>query len=154
VKVAATLSVNGIAYPVELDPGTSLLTAVRDVVGLTGSKEGCDDSECGACMMLLDGRPVNACSYFALQAEGSEITTIEGLADGETLAPLQAAFLDLGGVQCGFCTPGMLVSATALLAANPSPTEDEVRIGLSGNLCRCTGYDGIIRAVLSVAGSS
>ena len=154
MKVAATLSVNGIAYPVELDPGTSLLTAVRDVVGLTGSKEGCDDSECGACMMLLDGRPVNACSYFALQAEGSEITTIEGLADGETLAPLQAAFLDLGGVQCGFCTPGMLASATALLAANPSPTEDEVRIGLSGNLCRCTGYDGIIRAVLSVAGSS
>ena len=154
MKVAATLSVNGIAYPVELDPGTSLLTAVRDVVGLTGSKEGCDDSECGACMMLLDGRPVNACSYFALQAEGSKITTIEGLADGETLAPLQAAFLDLGGVQCGFCTPGMLVSATALLAANPSPTEDEVRIGLSGNLCRCTGYDGIIRAVLSVAGSS
>ena len=151
MKVAATLSVNGIAYPVELDPGTSLLTAVRDVVGLTGSKEGCDDSECGACMMLLDGRPVNACSYFALQAEGSEITTIEGLADGETLAPLQAAFLDLGGVQCGFCTPGMLVSATALLAANPSPTEDEVRIALSGNLCRCTGYDGIVKAVLSVA---
>ena len=151
MKVAATLSVNGIAYPVELDPGTSLLTAVRDVVGLTGSKEGCDDSECGACMMLLDGRPVNACSYFALQAEGSKITTIEGLADGETLAPLQAAFLDLGGVQCGFCTPGMLVSATALLAANPSPTEDEVRIALSGNLCRCTGYDGIVKAVLSVA---
>jgi len=145
------LSVNGIAYPVELDPGTSLLTAVRDVVGLTGSKEGCDDSECGACMMLLDGRPVNACSYFALQAEGSEITTIEGLADGETLAPLQIAFLDLGGVQCGFCTPGMLISATALLAANPSPTEDEVRIALSGNLCRCTGYDGIVKAVLSVA---
>jgi carbon-monoxide dehydrogenase small subunit len=151
VKVATTLSVNGIAYPVELDPGTSLLTAVRDVVGLTGSKEGCDDSECGACMMLLDGRPVNACSYFALQAQGSEITTVEGLADGETLAPLQAAFLDLGGVQCGFCTPGMLISATALLAANPSPSEDEVRIGLSGNLCRCTGYDGIVKAVLSVS---
>ena len=100
-------------------------------MGLTGSKEGCDDSQCGACMMLLDGQPVNSCSYLALQAEGSEITTVEGLADEEdTLAPLQAAFLDLGGVQCGFCTPGMLVSATALLASNPTPTEDEVRIGL------------------------
>ena len=154
MKVATTLTVNGISYPVDLDPGTSLLTAVRDVVGLTGSKEGCDDSECGACMMLLDGQPVNACSYLALQAEGSEITTVEGLADGDTLAPLQAAFLDLGGVQCGFCTPGMLVSATALLASNPSPSEDEVRIGLSGNLCRCTGYDGIVKAVLSVAGTS
>ena len=154
MKAEATLTVNGTAYPVELDAGTNLLTAVRDVIGLTGSKEGCDDSECGACMMLLDGQPVNSCSYLALQAEGSEITTVEGLADGETLAPLQAAFLDLGGVQCGFCTPGMLVSATALLEANPSPTEDEVRIGLSGNLCRCTGYDGIVKAVLSVAGPS
>ena len=150
MKVATTLTINGNAYPVELDPGTNLLAAVRDVIGLTGSKEGCDDSECGACMMLLDGRPVNSCSYLALQAEGSEITTVEGLSDGDALAPLQAAFLDLGGVQCGFCTPGMLVSATALLASNPSPTEDEVRIALSGNLCRCTGYDGIVKAVLSV----
>ncbi len=151
MNVAGTLTVNGATYPVELDPGTTLLAAVRDIVGLTGSKEGCDDSECGACMMLLDGQPVNSCSYLALQAEGSEITTVEGLADGQDLAPLQTAFLELGGVQCGFCTPGMLVSATALLAANPSPTEDEVRIGLSGNLCRCTGYDGIVKAVLSVA---
>ncbi len=152
MRLAATLTVNGIAYPVELEPGTSLLVAVREVVGLTGSKEGCDDSECGACMMLLDGKPVNACSYLALQAEGAAVTTVEGLASGEALAPLQAAFLEHGGVQCGFCTPGMLISATALLAANPHPTEDEVRIGLSGNLCRCTGYDGIVKAVLSVAG--
>jgi carbon-monoxide dehydrogenase small subunit len=101
--------------------------------------------------MLLDDRPVNSCSYLALQAEGVEITTVEGLADGDVLHPLQAAFLAESGVQCGFCTPGMLVSATALLRANPTPTEDEVRIGLSGNLCRCTGYDGIVRAVLSVA---
>ncbi len=151
MKVATTLTVNEIAYPVELDPGTNLLAAVRDVIGLTGSKEGCDDSECGACMMLLDGKPVNSCSYLALQAEGSEITTVEGLATGEKLAPLQAAFLSEGGVQCGFCTPGMLISATALLDQNPSPSEDEVRIALSGNLCRCTGYDGIIKAVLSVA---
>jgi carbon-monoxide dehydrogenase small subunit len=151
VKVAATLTVNAVAYPVEIDPGTSLLTAVRDHVGLTGAKEGCDDSECGACMMLLDGKPVNACSYLALQAEGKQVTTVEGLADGAELAPLQTAFLEQGGVQCGFCTPGMLVSATALLDANPSPTEDEVRIALSGNLCRCTGYDGIVKAVLSVS---
>ena len=151
MKVATTLTVNGNAYSVELDPGTNLLAAVRDVIGLTGSKEGCDDSECGACMMLLDGKPVNSCSYLALQAEGSEITTVEGLAAGEQLAPLQAAFLSEGGVQCGFCTPGMLISATALLDQNPSPSEDEVRIALSGNLCRCTGYDGIIKAVLSVA---
>jgi carbon-monoxide dehydrogenase small subunit len=150
VKIATTLSVNGVAYPVELDPGTSLLVAVRDAIGLTGSKEGCDDSECGACMMLLDGQPVNSCSYLALQAEGSEVTTVEGLARGAELSPLQAAFLDHGGVQCGFCTPGMLISATALLDANPQPTEDEVRIALSGNLCRCTGYDGIVKAVLSV----
>jgi aerobic-type carbon monoxide dehydrogenase small subunit (CoxS/CutS family) len=152
VKIASTLTVNGFSYPVELDPGTSLLNAVRDAVGLTGSKEGCDDSECGACMMLLDGKPVNACSYLALQAEGRQVTTIEGLASGGELSPLQAAFLQHGGVQCGFCTPGMLISATALLESNPSPTEDEVRIGLSGNLCRCTGYDGIVKAVLSVSG--
>jgi carbon-monoxide dehydrogenase small subunit len=151
VKVAATLRVNGIAYPVEVEPGTSLLAAVRDEVGLTGSKEGCDDSECGACMMLLDGRPVNSCSYLALQAEGSEVTTVEGLADGRDLSPLQTAFLEHGGVQCGFCTPGMLISATALLERNPSPSEDDVRIALSGNLCRCTGYDGIVKAVLAVA---
>ena len=101
--------------------------------------------------MLLDGEPVNSCSYLALQAEGSEVTTVEGLARGDELSPLQAAFLEHGGVQCGFCTPGMLVSATALLAGNPSPTADEVRIALSGNLCRCTGYDGIVKAVLAVA---
>lgn len=151
MKVPATLHVNGVLYPVELAPSTSLLVAVRDAIGLTGSKEGCDDSECGACMMLLGDRPVNSCSYLALQAEGVEITTVEGLADGDGLHPLQAAFLAESGVQCGFCTPGMLVSATALLRANPAPTEDEVRIGLSGNLCRCTGYDGIVKAVLSVA---
>ena len=152
MKVAATLTVNRVAYPVELEPGTSLLVAVRDAIGLTGAKEGCDDSECGACMMLLDGSPVNSCSYLALQAEGSEVTTIEGLAAGGELSPLQAAFLAHGGVQCGFCTPGMLISATALLARDPDPSEEDVRIALSGNLCRCTGYDGIVKAVLSVAG--
>ena len=151
MKAEATLSVNGVRYPVELEPGTSLLTAVRDVVGLTGAKEGCDDSECGACMMLLDGKPVNSCSYLALQAEGSDVTTVEGLAKGDELSPLQAAFLEHGGVQCGFCTPGMLISATVLLEETPEPSADEVRIALSGNLCRCTGYDGIVKAVLAVA---
>jgi aerobic-type carbon monoxide dehydrogenase small subunit (CoxS/CutS family) len=151
VRVAAALTVNGVVYPVELDPASSLLDAVREHIGLTGSKEGCDDSECGACMMLLDGRPVNSCSYLALQAVGRAVTTVEGLAVGGEPGPLQRAFLEHGGVQCGFCTPGMLVSAAALLADNPSPTEEEVRTALSGNLCRCTGYDGIVRAVLSAA---
>jgi carbon-monoxide dehydrogenase small subunit len=151
MKVEATLTVNGTAYPAELDPHTTLLTAVREVVGLTGSKEGCDDSECGACMMLLGDQPVNACSYLALQAADQEITTVEGLAHGDELSPLQRAFLEQGGVQCGFCTPGMLISATALLRSTPSPSEDEVRIALSGNLCRCTGYDGIVKAVLAAA---
>ena len=151
MKVAATLAVNGTSYPVELNPGTSLLQAVRDVIGLTGSKEGCDDSECGACMMLLDGRPVNSCSYLALQAAGREITTVEGLAGQDALHPLQQAFLEGGGIQCGFCTPGMLVSAVALLAADPDPSEEAIRDALAGNLCRCTGYQPIIRAVQRAA---
>ncbi|MGZ4109610.1 MAG: (2Fe-2S)-binding protein [Actinomycetota bacterium] len=154
MKVPATLDVNGTSYAVELDPHASLLDAVRDAVGLTGSKEGCDDSECGACMMLIDGRPVNSCSYLALQAEGRAVTTVEGLADGDVLSPLQRAFLQHGGVQCGFCTPGMLISATALLRSTPDPSEEEIRLALSGNLCRCTGYDGIVKAVRSVASAS
>src|SRR5215208_993902 len=148
MKVEATLTVNGTAYPVELDPHLSLLRAVREEIGLTGSKEGCDDSECGACMMLLDGQPVNACSYLALQAAGREITTVEGLAGDTVLHPLQTAFLERGGVQCGFCTPGMLISAVALLDRNDEPSEEDVRVALAGNLCRCTGYDGIVKAVL------
>jgi aerobic-type carbon monoxide dehydrogenase small subunit (CoxS/CutS family) len=151
MKVDATLIVNGTSYPVELDTHMTLLRAVRDVIGLTGSKEGCDDSECGACMMLLDGKPVNSCSYLALQADGREVTTVESLAVAGQLAPLQRAFLEESGVQCGFCTPGMLISATALLRANPDPSEEDIRIGLAGNLCRCTGYDGIVRAVRRAA---
>jgi carbon-monoxide dehydrogenase small subunit len=151
VRVPARLNVNGAPYSVELDPHVNLLDAVRDAIGLTGSKEGCDDSECGACMMLLDGKPVNSCSYLALQADGRDVTTVEGLAEGDELATLQRALLEHGGVQCGFCTPGMLISATALLRNNPDPSEEDVRIALSGNLCRCTGYDGIVRAILSAA---
>jgi carbon-monoxide dehydrogenase small subunit len=157
MSIPITLVVNGTDYPLQVDAGASLLHTVREQVGLTGAKEGCDDSECGACMMLLDGRPVNSCSYLAVQADGAQVTTVEGLggsgsgADGDRLSALQQAFLTHGGVQCGFCTPGMLVSATALLAHTPEPSEDDIRIALSGNLCRCTGYDGIVKAVASLS---
>jgi carbon-monoxide dehydrogenase small subunit len=150
-RYAITVTVNGVPYPIDVASGTSLLHAIRDEVGLTGSKEGCDDSECGACMVLMDGQPVNSCSYLAVQADGRAITTVEGLAEGGALSALQRAFLDRGGVQCGFCTPGMLISATALLARTPEPSDDEIRIALSGNLCRCTGYDGIVKAVAAAA---
>jgi len=151
MRTSATLDVNGVSYDVEIEPHRSLLSVLRTELGLTGSKEGCDDSECGACMVLLDGKPVNSCSFLALQAAGREVTTVEGLANDGELHPLQSAFLEQGGVQCGFCTPGMLISAEALLRENPDPSEEEVRVALSGNLCRCTGYQGIAKAVLSVA---
>lgn len=151
MRYEATLNVNGVPYPVEVEGDRSLLSVLRSEVGLTGTKEGCDDSECGACMVLLDGRPVNSCSYLALQAQGREITTVEGLSNGGDLHPLQRQFLEQGGVQCGFCTPGMLMSAKALLDRNPDPSEEEIRIALSGNLCRCTGYQGIVRAVQAAA---
>ena len=151
MRVAATLIVNETAYAIELDPHMSLLDAVRDVIGLTGSKEGCDDSECGACMVLLDGKPVNSCSYLALQAQGRDVTTVEGLAGDEEVGPLQRAFLQQFGVQCGFCTPGMLISAAALLARDADPSEEAIRDGLAGNLCRCTGYQPIIQAVQRAA---
>ena len=147
---AVTLRVNGTDYPMLLETDRNLLGAIRNEVGLTGTKEGCDDCECGACMVLLDGQPVNSCSYLAVQAQGREITTIEGLADGQELSELQAAILEAGGVQCGFCTPGMLMSATALLERNPSPTREEIKVGLGGNLCRCTGYGRILDAVEQV----
>jgi carbon-monoxide dehydrogenase small subunit len=145
------LTVNGIDYPVTADQGRNLLSVIRTEIGLTGTKEGCDDCECGACMVLLDGQPVNSCSYLAVQAQGRSITTVEGLANGDEMHPLQRNILEEGGVQCGFCTPGMLASATALLARNPSPTEEDIRIGLSGNLCRCTGYSKIVAAVQRTA---
>jgi len=146
-----TLTVNGVAYPVEVASSRNLLSVIRTEIGLTGTKEGCDDCECGACMVLLDGQPVNSCSYLAVQAQGRAITTIEGVMDGEQLHPLQRNLLEEGGVQCGFCTPGMILSATALLERTPAPTDEEIRIGLSGNLCRCTGYAKIIAAVRRTA---
>ncbi|MCH8983084.1 MAG: (2Fe-2S)-binding protein [Acidobacteria bacterium] len=145
------LTVNGIDYRVNVDMGRNLLSVLRNELGLTGTKEGCDDSECGACMVLLDGQPVNSCSYLALQAQGRSVTTVEGLTPADGLHPLQRSLLEQGGVQCGFCTPGIIMSARALLDRNPSPSEEEIRIGLSGNLCRCTGYAKILAAVAQTA---
>ena len=147
------LVVDGTPLRASVEPGRTLLRALRDDLGRTGPKEGCDDSECGACMVLVDGRPVNSCSYLALQAAGRTVTTVEGLSgvDG-ALHPLQQAFLEGGGIQCGFCTPGMLVSAAALLAENQDPSDDAIRDALAGNLCRCTGYQPIIAAVRAAAG--
>jgi len=145
------LTVDRQAYAVEVDPDRTLLRLLRDDLGITGAKEGCDDSECGACMVLVDDMPVNACSYLALQAAGRTVTTVEGLGTAENLHPLQRAFLDAGGVQCGFCTPGMLISAAALLRSDPDPSEEAVRDALAGNLCRCTGYQPIFAAVHSAA---
>ena len=144
-----SLRVNDVAHTVAVDGGKTLLSVVRGELGLTGTKEGCDDSECGACMVLLDGRPVNSCSYLALQADGREVTTVEGLVAEGSLHPLQRALVEAGGIQCGFCTSGMLVSAAALFAERPDPDEDEVRYALAGNLCRCTGYQKIVQAVLA-----
>lgn len=144
---SASLQVNGIHFRVEIEPHRTLLSVLRDDLGLTGAKEGCDDSRCGACMVLVDGHPVNACSHLALQAEPYPITTVEGLASEVELGPLQRAFLEYGAVQCGFCTPGMLIAATALLQRDPDPSVEEIRLGLAGNLCRCTGYAPIVEAV-------
>ena len=148
---AVELTVNGVPYPVAIETSRNLSGVLRDELGLTGTKEGSDDCECGACMVLLDGQPINSCSYLAVQAQGREITTVEGLAEGDDLHPLQRNILAAGGVQCGFCTPGMLMSATALLERNPDPSQDEIKIGLSGNLCRCTGYAKILDAVSNTA---
>jgi carbon-monoxide dehydrogenase small subunit len=141
------LNVNGEARTCALDPGTTLLEALRYKLGLTGSKQGCDKGDCGACTVLLDGEPVLACLTLALACEGREVVTVEGLAKRGRPSPLQDAFDRTGGAQCGFCTPGMLMSAHALLVRNPDPTRDEIAQALAGNLCRCTGYTKILEAV-------
>jgi len=145
------LIVDGLPQSVFVEPGRTLLRVLRDDLGRTGTKEGCDDSECGACMVLVDGRPVNSCSYLALQAAGRDVTTVEGLGGPDGLHPLQRAFVEEGGIQCGFCTPGMLISAVALLAVDPDPSDEAIRDGLAGNLCRCTGYQPIFQAVRRAA---
>ena len=148
MKQHVTATVNG--DPVEFlsDPGMTLLDALRDELGLTGSKEGCGSGDCGACSVLVDGRLVCSCLMLAAEAEGHRIETIEGMAEGSILHPLQRKFIEHAALQCGFCTPGLLVAAKALLDSNPDPTETEVRYWLAGNLCRCTGYDKVIRAVM------
>ncbi len=151
MKTPLTVNVNGIEYSQEVEPDRSLLLFLRQDLGLTGTKEGCDDSECGACMVLVDGKPINSCSYLALQTSGRRVETVEGLSTDGELHPLQRAFLEAGGVQCGFCTPGMLMSAKALLETNRQPSDDEMRRALAGNLCRCTGYAGIFRAIRKAA---
>ncbi|CAB4362499.1 MAG: 2Fe-2S iron-sulfur cluster binding domain-containing protein [Actinobacteria bacterium] len=145
------LTVNGIAHEVAIDPTERLLDVLRDRLGLTGTKEGCAEGECGACTVIVDGLALNSCLMLAAQAEGRSVTTIEGLSAGGGLDELQSEFIERGAVQCGFCTPGMLMSATALLRTHPEPTSTDVRAALAGNLCRCTGYSAILDAVTSVA---
>ncbi|MBN1964787.1 MAG: (2Fe-2S)-binding protein [Anaerolineae bacterium] len=141
------LIVNGKAVTLGVEPHVLLLDALRDELGLTGTKEGCGTGDCGACTVLLDGEPVCSCLTLAVEADGCAIMTVEGLAPGDELHPLQTAFIELGGLQCGFCTPGVLVAAAALLRKNPTPSDADIRQSLAGNLCRCTGYDKIVAAV-------
>jgi len=143
--------VNGQPYELYVRPKTLLIEALRNELGLTGTKAGCQSSSCGACTVILNGMAVKSCSILALQAEGANITTVEGLAQGGTLHPLQKAFLDFGAYQCGFCTPGMLASAKAFLDETPEPTEEQIREAIDGNVCRCTGYNSILRAITAVA---
>jgi aerobic carbon-monoxide dehydrogenase small subunit len=152
-KIAIAMTVNGEPHTVQTWPMMRLLDVLREDLGLTGTKEGCGEGECGACSILLDGRLVNSCLVPALQADGARITTIEDIATPERLHAMQQAFIDCGGAQCGICTPGMIVAAVSLLEQNPHPTEDEIRNGLAGNLCRCTGYMRIFEAVKQGAGS-
>ena len=145
------VTVNGTVHESEVEPRTLLVHYIREVLGLTGTNIGCDTSSCGACSIHLDGESVKSCTLLAVQADGREITTIEGLAQGGEMHPMQQAFMQNHGLQCGYCTPGMVMAATSLLKENPSPTEQEVRTGLEGNLCRCTGYHNIVKSVLACA---
>ena len=147
-------TVNGQAHEHDVEPRLLLVQYLREVVGLTGTKIGCDTSSCGACTVLVDGESVKSCTMLAAQADGSEITTIEGLAQGDELHPVQSAFHESHALQCGFCTAGMVMATVSLLDEIPSPTERDVRLGLEGNLCRCTGYHNIVKAVLAAAGTS
>ncbi|MBF8265593.1 MAG: (2Fe-2S)-binding protein [Dehalococcoidia bacterium] len=153
MKLKVDLIINGQAYELIVDPHRSLLDVLRDQIGLMGAKRGCGHGNCGACTVLMDGKAVNSCLILAGDIGGKSITTIEGLAAGNKLHPLQEAFMKHGAIQCGYCTPGVILNAKALLDENPNPTEAEVRTALEGNLCRCTGYTKIIEAVLSVAGT-
>jgi carbon-monoxide dehydrogenase small subunit len=145
------LNVNRVNYKVEIEPWRTLVEVLRETLGLMGTKKSCNEGECGTCTVLMDGRPVASCLVLAIDTQGKEIVTIEGLSEGEKLHPLQEAFLKHGAIQCGFCTPGMVLSAKALLDENPKPTALEVRKAISGNLCRCTGYQQIVDAILAAS---
>ncbi|MDX1607007.1 MAG: (2Fe-2S)-binding protein [Candidatus Competibacterales bacterium] len=147
MSLSVSFTLNGDPVSVDVEPRTLLVTLLREQLGLTGTHVGCDTSQCGACVVHVDGRSVKACTLLAVQAEGTEVLTIEGLAQGERLHPMQAAFRDNHGLQCGFCTPGMIMSALDLVARNPDPDETEIRHWLEGNLCRCTGYHNIVRSI-------
>ena len=152
MKVQIQLKVNGLAYKKEVEPRRTLLELIREDLELTGAKEGCGLGECGTCTVLLDGKPIKSCITLAVQANGREVTTIEGIESPDgALHPIQQAFIDHGAIQCGFCTPGMVLSAKALLDENPKPTEMQVKQAIAGNLCRCTGYQKIVEAILSAA---
>jgi carbon-monoxide dehydrogenase small subunit len=151
MKQLVHLTVNGLEHDLAVAPHRTLVEALREDLGLTGTKLGCGEGDCGACTVLLDGRAVNSCLVLAVQADGRQVTTIEGLAEGRALHPIQQAFVDHGAIQCGFCSPGMILMAKAILDANPKPSEAEVRAGIAGNLCRCTGYQKIVEAILDAA---
>jgi aerobic carbon-monoxide dehydrogenase small subunit len=153
MKMMLNVKVNGKDYNLAVEPNKTLVDLLRYDLGLTGTKKGCGTGECGSCTVILNGKPVNSCLVLAIQANGAEIVTIEGLKPPQGLHPLQQAFVDKGAIQCGFCTPGMILSASSLLQKNPNPTEAEIRTALSGNLCRCTGYQKIVEAVQSVSKS-
>ncbi len=146
-----TITVNGATHTDEVEPRTLLVHYVRETLGLTGTNVGCDTSQCGACTVLMDGQAVKSCTVLAAQADGSEITTIEGLAKNGTLHPVQQGFWEKHGLQCGFCTPGMIMAAADLLARNPDPTDQEIRHAIEGNVCRCTGYQNIVAAIREAA---
>jgi carbon-monoxide dehydrogenase small subunit len=152
--VKVRLTVNGTEHEIDVEPRLLLVHALRDSLGLTGTHVGCDTSNCGACTVHMNGEAVKSCTILAVQAEDADITTIEGIGTEDNLHPMQEAFWNNHGLQCGYCTPGMIMSASALLARNPNPTEDEVRHGLEGNLCRCTGYHNIVKSVLDAASKS
>ena len=149
-----SVTINGTSYTHDVEPRTLLVHYIRDVAGLTGTNIGCDTSSCGACTIHVSGESVKSCTMLAAQADGLELTTIEGLAAGEDLHPMQESFRQCHALQCGYCTPGMVMASVSLLDENPDPTEREVRLGLEGNLCRCTGYHNIVKAVLDCAGGS
>ena len=151
MKQPLTLSINGESRLMLVEPFYSLLDCLRDEAQLTGTKKGCDEGDCGACTVLMDGKPVTSCLVLAHSAHASSITTIEGLADVGELNPVQKAFVEHGGLQCGFCIPGLIMSATGFLQENPNPTEEDVRFAIGGNLCRCTGYARVVEAIMAAA---